>query len=179
MATAKSHHTDRHEFRGEHIGAPVADFLNRSFGTSEYKRIVQLIGMLQNAAKDSRVLQQLKWRLSRYPVRPMPSVTGGHLRVTWVAYKNAAEDECAAAHKVIQLWEMGLLEALAQCECKHPSGGNWFFVRFAHQRFCSSECRIRHNASSEEAKKYRREWMRENYSYKKSHPGKGKRHGRV
>jgi hypothetical protein len=88
--------------------------------------------------------------------------------------------ECETARDLIRLTEMYLLESVRKCECEYPRNcGNWYFARFPKQRFCSTECRIRHNASSEEAKKYRREWMRENYSYKKSHPGKGKRHGRV
>jgi hypothetical protein len=88
--------------------------------------------------------------------------------------------ECESARNLVRLAEMGLLGSLRQCDQPHKSGGQWFFGKFAHQRFCGKQCQIRFNASTEKTKQRRRE----NYKYKliqkeRQSSRKGARHGNV
>jgi hypothetical protein len=137
------------------------------------------IGALRRLPSDGETrkrIDRLNKRLSRYKASPA-LMLGGFKEVP---SGDSPEElaECLAVRNLIQLAISGLLGSLTQCECEHAANrGQWFFARFAHQRFCSADCRIRFNASSEHAKKYRREKQREYYQFKKIHPRKGVRRG--
>ena len=56
----------------------------------------------------------------------------------------------------------GSLSKVCVCNC-----GKYYFQKFGHQKFCSSECRIRENQQSENAREYRRRKQREYYHLEK------------
>jgi len=74
-------------------------------------------------------------------------------------------EEAFAVEALVSLAEHNILSRLQVCEC-----GNWFYMKFAHQRFCTTECRKRFWEASEERKEQKRQKARENYLYKKAHP---------
>lgn len=78
--------------------------------------------------------------------------------------------ESQAVYAAIKLAEQNLLDRLKVCEC-----GNWYFARFSHQKFCTSQCRVEFAESSEVRKEQKRERARQNYLYKKAHPQRGRR----
>jgi len=59
--------------------------------------------------------------------------------------------------------EDGTLANVKACSC-----GKYFFKKFAHQRFCSEECRVKENQNSEKARESRRRWQRDNYQAHKA-----------
>jgi hypothetical protein len=71
--------------------------------------------------------------------------------------------EGQAIHALVRLADQGLLDRLRTCDC-----GVWYFARFAHQRFCSEECRVRFWETSEERKEKKRSQARANYLYRKT-----------
>jgi hypothetical protein len=76
-------------------------------------------------------------------------------------------EELIAVEAIIQLAEQNRLDRLQVCEC-----GQWYFAKFSHQKFCSTECRVRFWESSEERMEQKRERARQNYVYNKVHKGK-------
>lgn len=197
MPKTGSHHTDTRTFRGEPTGAPVAEFLNRSTGRGRervlelfglLRKLAEygdfgLHGIWASTKNDSdfaKIVADINGRMARYKTARMlwpaigPMRVLGGSKVLECQFKNLPSSrsarafaECEAALRIADLAEMGLLGSVTQCECKHPSGGQWFFARFAHQRFCSDECRIRYNASSPQAKAYRAKKAREYYRHEK------------
>jgi hypothetical protein len=75
--------------------------------------------------------------------------------------------EGQAVHALVRLADQGLLDRLKTCDC-----GVWYFARFAHQRFCSEECRVRFWEGSEERKERKRAQARANYVYRKTRKGR-------
>jgi hypothetical protein len=77
---------------------------------------------------------------------------------------NVTAEECHAVRAVMKLTELGALQKLRKCkEC-----GNWLYARFEHQQFCAKRCQIKHNASSEQWKEYKRNKAREYYHLHKT-----------
>ena len=63
-----------------------------------------------------------------------------------------------AVLEIIRLGEQGLLDRIRQChwsECR-----KWFYARFAHQHFCSTDCQQDAFYKTEHWKRHRREYMR-------------------
>ena len=181
MPIAKRHHTDTHQFYGEAFGVPVAEYLNSRTkgGPRIFALLIQLVEL--DKGRDLQSYKEINRKLARYKTSPMlwpdqrkdtwQRLLGGASIPFSVAHVPASKRkahvlETEAASNLIRLAEMGLLRSLRPCENKHQSDGQWFFGRFAHQRFCSSKCRIHYNANSEVARRQRREWMRKNYKYK-------------
>lgn len=177
-------HTQTNEFLGERLGAPVADFLNRGKTKAQLRIIgllLELIELSQNIAEvrgawDFRERQltriaRVNQRLKPYRTSPtlwLSKERGSGLIPFWSfeeipSSRSRAEFvECHAARKLLQLADMGLLASLQQCE----DCARWVFVRFPKRpgfNFCSSKCRIHYNASTDEAKEYRRDNKRTNY----------------
>jgi hypothetical protein len=75
--------------------------------------------------------------------------------------------EAIAAHGLVWIANANMLDRIQVCQC-----GQWYFARFAHQRFCSERCRETFWESSEERKEKKRQRARENYLYKKAHPSR-------
>lgn len=73
-------------------------------------------------------------------------------------------EEFAAVEAITKLAEDNLLDRLQACQC-----GTWFFAKFAHQRFCSTDCRVRFWENSDERKARKRELARGYYAYHKAH----------
>jgi hypothetical protein len=71
--------------------------------------------------------------------------------------------EFKAVRDIMGLAGAKLLPRIKECRC-----GKWMFLRFSHQRFCSSKCREKEFRSSPESKAYRREKAREYYWLHKS-----------
>jgi hypothetical protein len=206
MAISKSHHTHKHEFRGEGFGVLVVEFLNCAVPEAK-RRIVTLLLELKEAATYLRParkgyfrlldcrdrIKRINRRLARYQTIPIlwsaSSSSGNFVFEDVPASRNDAEyDECEAARALFELAKMNLLGSLRECKCEHSTGGRWFFAKFLHQKFCTPKCQIRWNASTEDAKKYRRDNKRENYDAKKRRDNylankrssqKGARHGRL
>src|ERR1035437_6036951 len=186
----RSRHTER-RFSGEREGASVAKFLNHEPNEEGRQRILSLLGMLKRifAAGTYRgglltprldeVDQFMDMaasfnKLFREQYRGgSPALLEGtgeaaalgenlfvwRLTEAFFTTNSATDRENVAAHFLVELAKMQLLDSLTQCKfC-----GQWLFGRFAHQQFCRKECRIKFNASTEEAKKYRRDMAREYY----------------
>lgn len=81
---------------------------------------------------------------------------GGRFRRRWPPVAGEYDDVQA----VFELtWNKGEgLTKIRECRC-----GKWFFVKFSHQKFCSSRCRDKANKSSPLWKEYRRKKAREYY----------------
>jgi hypothetical protein len=71
--------------------------------------------------------------------------------------------ESVAAHSIIAVAKLGLLDRIRMCDC-----GKWFFARFLHQRSCSATCRRHVYEKTQKFKAKRRKYMREYYRLKKS-----------
>ena len=76
-------------------------------------------------------------------------------------------EELCAVEAIIILAEKNRLDKLQVCGC-----GKWYFVKFSHQKFCSTGCRVRFWESSAERMEQKRESARQNYVYNKVHRGK-------
>lgn len=112
----------------------------------------------------SRAMEELDTRLDGYPLTSTFYINSGR---EWV-FDDAISGrypagESLAIHGVIELAKLHLLERVSRCEC-----GRWFFVKFAHQYFCTARCRKKHHESSEAFKATRREYMRRYYRLKVS-----------
>jgi hypothetical protein len=79
----------------------------------------------------------------------------GHYRGQWPPIGPYTEYSA-----VIELtWNFGEnLAKVKECFC-----GRWFFLRFAHKKFCSSKCRDKANKTLPQAREYRRKKAREYY----------------
>jgi hypothetical protein len=75
--------------------------------------------------------------------------------------------ESLAVNAAVRLADQNRLQRLQVCDC-----GSWYFAKFSHQKFCSTECRVRFWESSEERMEQKRDGARENYVYNKAHKGK-------
>jgi hypothetical protein len=77
---------------------------------------------------------------------------------------NVTAQECHAVRALMELAELGALQKLRNCkQCSV-----WFYARFEHQQFCAKNCQIKHNASSEQWKEYKRNKAREYYHLHKA-----------
>lgn len=124
---------------------------------------------LKDTTKANRILHRYK---TYSLVGPTDFVSLGHganpFSISFINVKfgkrAAAGYECNAAYALMRLAELNSLDSLRTCkQC-----GLWFFARFAHQQFCSKECRIKHNSSSDEWKEYKRNKAREYYQLHKT-----------
>jgi hypothetical protein len=90
------------------------------------------------------------------------SVPGGRFKGRWppVAGKY---DDVQAVFDLTWMSSGEGLRKIRECGC-----GRWFFVRFAHQKFCSARCRDKANKSAPQSKEYRRKKAREYYWLHKS-----------
>jgi hypothetical protein len=94
---------------------------------------------------------------------PPEPLTLGFIQVTDKG-RGTAPMECVAMRAVIELAQLNALDKLRVCgQC-----GTWFYARFAHQLFCKKDCQVKHNASSEQWKEYKRKKAREYYQLHKS-----------
>lgn len=57
------------------------------------------------------------------------------------------------------LSKMGVLDHVRKC----PRCGQWFFARFAHHRFCQTNCQQEHFRASDAWKEHRKQYMRQYY----------------
>ena len=118
------------------------------------------------APEISAALTAVNVKLAKYTSSSLflPTLEG---RRKWKV-ENALRDrhsvhESQAIHAIVRLADQGLLDRLKVCDC-----GCWYFARFAHQRFCSEECRMRFWEGSEERKERKRAQARANYVYRKT-----------
>jgi hypothetical protein len=175
MGIYKRRHID-HVFNGSFFGEPLAKFLNRSEGTEAHRRIFILLILLREldsvnalrrlpSDRDTlKKIDQLNKHLSRYKASPALLPHYGGFKEVPSGTSQAERSECFAVRNLIQLAISGLLGSLKRCEYKH---GQWFFAKFAHQRFCNEKCRVRWNAETPEAKAYRAKKAREYYRREK------------
>jgi len=118
-------------------------------------------------------LHELQKLLFGYKFYPMVFPWPGWTSVNWFPAKGGVKknldawpanyNDSNAVFDIAQLAGMELLARVQQCVC-----GEWFFARFAHQRFCSAKCRENTFHSSSEWKEYRRKKAREYYALHKS-----------
>ncbi len=102
-------------------------------------------------------VETINVQLSRYRV-----TSGIELEnKSWILLQWAEDDpdEWGVIETALDLGRTGQLSRVRRCsDC-----GNWYFARFAHQRFCTARCRERAFRSSDEWKKHRREKAQEYY----------------
>lgn len=94
-------------------------------------------------------------RLISYQVLPR------HIALLWS--EDYYPGEYHPFYALLDAIEDGTLANVKACIC-----GKYFFKKFAHQRFCSEECRIKENQTSEKARESRRRWQRDNYQAHKA-----------
>jgi hypothetical protein len=83
-------------------------------------------------------------------------------RVSWTLVSDDAPSR--EVRWVLQLIEQGAILRIRRCQ----QCAKWFFAHFAHQAFCTTPCRLDHQAGTEKFKKKRREYMRK-YNYNQKH----------
>lgn len=81
--------------------------------------------------------------------------------------KSCPSGEWLAVDGVLRLAKANRLDRLQTCAC-----GKWYFAKFSHQRFCSTECRVKFWESSDERKEQKRKKAREYYEFHKVHERK-------
>lgn len=110
---------------------------------------------------------ELNLQLAQYVATPMLIPISTHPRAIDVRYVPVGQFPDQELDAVTALTHLALLDKvdrIRRCECER-----WYFLRFAHQRFCSEECRVRFWESSEERKEQKRAQARRNYPYRKAH----------
>jgi len=115
--------------------------------------------------------KQLNRMLERYRSRPQFFVHPGR-REGWdvddaPVLKSCPSGEWLAVDGVLRLAKANRLDRLQTCAC-----GKWYFAKFSHQRFCSTECRVKFWESSDERKEQKRKKAREYYEFHKVHERK-------
>ena len=125
----------------------------------------------------NRAAKAINVALSRYTMRPeLISRYGDRALFAWSPvsknWKASADRVCTqptaprvtvvfaeaeAVKRIVELSHDGLIDRLRKCDC-----GTWFFAKFSHQKFCSDSCQKKTYKSSDEWKKYRREYMKRN-----------------
>jgi len=107
-------------------------------------------------------------KLIRAPQVDLEEVFDG-TRISWVSMIKDTEEPTTALLSqqiqwVVQLIAQGAILNVRRCqECT-----KWYFARFSHQEFCSSSCRGKHFAKTEDFRQKRRDYMRDYYRRKKS-----------
>lgn len=87
-------------------------------------------------------------------------------RVGWIL---VTEDSPVALFSVQVRWVLQLIEEGAILRIRRcQQCGSWFFAHFSHQEFCSTKCRSKHLAGSEQFKEKRRKYMRDYYRKQKT-----------
>jgi hypothetical protein len=71
--------------------------------------------------------------------------------------------EIGALFNVLELIKADLISKIAVCRC-----GNFYFRKFAHQRFCSQKCKLAEFRTSEEVRAKRNEYARKLYHLHKT-----------
>jgi hypothetical protein len=76
--------------------------------------------------------------------------------------------ESAAMRMALEFMQSGAIRRIVPCRC-----GNFFYLRFSHQKFCSTKCRLAEFRNSDEARKKRNDYARKLYHlHKKLDSGK-------
>jgi len=177
----------KRKYPGELEALPLIAWLNETNNRSARGRVLQLLTLFQSAslkarwkAKPKLTLKQLAdqtnelrslesqinrilrrhrscthaW-LSEQGIKLSQVVAGKHSDVADSMWPG---NEFAAVEAVLSLVRIGVIQRLSACSC-----GNWFYMRFSHKRSCRDKCRQMEQRGSEEYKKRRREWARNNY----------------
>jgi len=118
-------------------------------------------GAMQPDEAISRRVKEINRQLRRYKFSPSIELDGNgwsfDLWHTWPI--NVDPPEWWVVEFAMELARVGQISRVRRCsDC-----GNWYFARFAHQRFCTARCRERAFRSSDEWKKHRREKAKEYY----------------
>lgn len=190
MANTDRQHPEHQKrtFHGESTSSVIVEFLNEQEDSPNKKRIRVLLELLRQLANHSdsyfpqfftakdrefkKLVEVFNRSVVRYKMHPAlsaargpaaalggPEATDWRFAETPEAKTYKAHEECHAARSLIRLAELRLLDSLAQCKlCSR-----WLFARFSHKHFCSKECRIKYNTSTEEGKAYKRRKAREYY----------------
>jgi hypothetical protein len=130
------------------------------------RRGINLNTRASKKKKTKSPMWALKRRLRRYTFYPQFFPVGKLLSFAWMPTRPDSSEsygEVSAIADLAKLAERDLLGHLKECSC-----GKWIWVRFSHQRFCSSKCRERNFRSSEKWKEQRRQKAREYYRLHKS-----------
>jgi hypothetical protein len=115
-------------------------------------------------------LKDLNRSLQRYTTHPVflpDQENTGALVVENAFWNDVPVGESIAVHAAVRLARQNKLNRLKLCKC-----GLWYYAKFSHQRFCSSECREKFWETSEERKEQKRGRAREYYEYHKVHERK-------
>ena len=121
----------------------------------------------EKSDQEIELASALNHRLRRYKLSPWYWGTVGRYPILgWWSGKNRPKDEDDPGEDVwfteedaiiaiIDLAREGLLCKIRRCHC-----GDWFFAKFAHQKFCCTRCQQAYFRSSEDYKADRRAYMR-------------------
>jgi hypothetical protein len=180
------------EFSGEKSCRLVIEWLNDPRADAGRERIRQFLRHVQVLASNwvevidddgeprmayrgsqeefRRAYQDALGLLRRYKFSPLFFPFAGRMICQWVPISGPAGrfkgrwppvagkyGEYQAIYELT--WNRGeTLIKVKECFC-----GKWFFLRFAHQRFCGAKCRDKANKTLPQSKEYRRRKAREYY----------------
>jgi hypothetical protein len=143
--------------------------LSEEFGYPVLKKAV--------SAARKTLVAEINQILSKYPSRRVVSDTSletpyfrVHPQIRKPKGSSLRMTEADAIAMVSEMASLGILSYLRQCEFR--ACGKWFIASRIDRRFCSAPCKRRHQASSSEFKKQRREYMRERYRLEKENDAK-------
>jgi hypothetical protein len=191
MSEQQRHGIERkREFTGGKKCQRAADWLNCDRDDPARRRIRQLLRNIQVLSSNwvldeddhalvyrgsheeyARACKEVFRLLSRYRFSPLilpfasrmiPQWTpisgpGGRFKRCWPPF-GSEYDDVQAVFELVWMSDGEGLTKVRECRCR-----KWFFVKFAHQKFCSAVCRDKANKSLPQWKEYRRKKAREYY----------------
>ena len=162
-------------YAGEPEADPLIDWLNRSRGSAEHKRLAGLIDGIQeliSPQRDEEKEYELKERLNAIlaKYRFWPSIWRERRpRRTWeMLWRSDNRDEEEGGEYGDTLSERDAIRDVCELvparyiervkRCRHC--GKWFYAIFRHKEFCKIQCQQNHYRTSPEWKEKRRKWFR-------------------
>jgi len=121
----------------------------------EYARAYKAVFRLLSRYKFSPLILPFADRM--IPQWTPISGPGGRFKRRWPP-DAGGYDDVQAVFELAWMTDGEGLKKVRECLC-----GKWFFVKFAHQKFCSAPCRDKANKSLPKWKEYRRKKAREYY----------------
>jgi hypothetical protein len=160
----------KRHYSGEPAGTNLSNWLNSIHGGKEKEFVLGLLKVAREAEIAGRTSAVCKYlaRVELNPALEFEPEMG-----FWKSW-NVAEDSTLRNRKTeIESWwkpfgtgdaiiatldllQQRLVDRIRQCDC-----GSWFHARFAHSRYCSSQCQQVYGSKTDAFKARRRNYMRD------------------
>lgn len=164
------------QFWGELDAERLVDWLNEKQRTPAHRRIERLLGAIQavlvefpSPAKPTLKFNALQKELAHYRFHPRLAAwsrTSKHGKAHHRA-QFGWHSMNPVGWAVLAIMELGREDLLWRVKrCVKLGCGRWFYARFTHQNFHSTECQQAHYKSSPEWREHRRQYARR---YRREH----------